>query len=164
MSVSLAFSLEQDHVFQKWCFLKTLIYPHTLAFPNVYNFFFCDSCCCMIQISVSKVLVVLALMLMMPLYRSVKPSEITAYVIEDLKSRRALLFICLALPFAALLMKCLSVQSPSYSLNPMILPPPLLLSDSHTSDQVAQDPLTVTVTQTTRKQGTKKLGHCFCPE
>jgi hypothetical protein len=60
----------------------------------------------------------------------------------------------------------LSMQSPSHSLDPMISPSPLLISDSHTSDQVAQDKhhLTVTLTQATRKQGTKKLGCCFCPE
>ena len=67
----------------------------------------------MMQISVSKVLVVLALISMMPQYQSLKTSEITAFVIENLKSRHALLFSRLALPFATLLVKCLSMQSPS---------------------------------------------------
>jgi hypothetical protein len=72
----------------------------------------------------------------------------------------------LALPFAALLVKCLSMQSPSHSLNLMISPPPLLIRDSHTSGQVPEDKhsLMVTLTQVTRKQLTKKLGRCFCPE
>jgi hypothetical protein len=74
----------------------------------------------------------------------------------------------LASPFTALLIKCLSVQSPSHFLNLMISPPPppLLIGDSHASSQVAEDkhPLTVTLTQVTRKRGTNKLGHCFHSE
>jgi hypothetical protein len=138
MSISLFFSLEQDHVFQKWHPLKTLIYPCTPAFPNVYNFFSGDSCCYVMQISASRVLVVLAFISMMPQYQSLKTLEITASVIKDPKSRCALLFYCLASPFAALHIKCLSVQSPSHSLNPMISPP-LLIAESHTSDQEAGD-------------------------
>jgi len=147
-------------------FSKTVIYPRALAFPNVYNFFSCDSCRYVMQISVSKVLVVLALISIMRQYWSLKTLEITASVIKNLKSRRALLFSCLAVPFAALLVKCLSMKSPSHSLNPMISPPPLHVGDSHTSSQVAEDKhsLMLTLTQTTRKQGTKKLGRCFCPE
>lgn len=138
MSISLFFSLEQDHVFQKWHPLKTLVYPRTPAFPNVYNFVSCDSCCYVTQISVSSVLVVSAFISVMPQYRSLNTLEITASVIKDLKSRCTLLFICLASPFAALRLKCLSVQSPSPSLNLMISPP-LLTAESHTSDQEAGD-------------------------
>jgi hypothetical protein len=138
MSISLFFSLEQDYVFQKWHPLKMLIYLHTPAFPNVYNFFSCDSCSYVMQISVSNVLVVLAFISMMPQYQFLKTLEITASVIKDLKSRCALLFICLASPFAALHIKCLSVQSPSNSLD-LIISQPLLNAEPHTSDQEAGD-------------------------
>jgi hypothetical protein len=44
----------------------------------------------------------------------------------------------LASPFAALCIKCLSVQSPSHSLD-LMMSPPLLIAESHTSDQEAGD-------------------------